>query len=81
MGGVPAARGGLLPLRRVTGPIVAGTLEYNRTWSLGFLPKLSIGLIKEDSKLILSLVFYFLGRYRSEAAGIVSGAATASRPL
>jgi RsiW-degrading membrane proteinase PrsW (M82 family) len=46
--------------------------------SLGFLPKLGIGVIEEGAKLILPLVFYFLGRYRSEAAGIVLGVATAA---
>jgi RsiW-degrading membrane proteinase PrsW (M82 family) len=35
------------------------------------------GVIGEGAKLILPLVFYFLGRYRSEAAGIVLGVATA----
>jgi len=57
--------------------VVAGTLEYDVRKSLGFLPKLGIGLIEEGVKLILPLVFYFLGRYRSEAAGIVLGVATA----
>jgi protease PrsW len=37
-----------------------------------------IGLIEESAKLIVPLVFYFLGRYRSEAAGIVIGVATAA---
>ena len=41
------------------------------------MPKLGIGVIEEGAKLILPLVFYFLGRYRSEAAGIVLGVATA----
>jgi protease PrsW len=61
----------------VLGTVVAGTLEYDVMSSLGFLPKLGIGLIEEGAKLILPLVFYFLGRYRSEAAGIVLGVATA----
>ena len=62
----------------VLGTVVAGTLEYDVARALGFLPKLGIGLIEESAKLILPLVFYFLGRYRSEAAGIVLGVATAS---
>jgi protease PrsW len=62
----------------VLGTVVAGTLEYDVTKSLGFLPKLGIGVIEEGAKLILPLVFYFLGRYRSEAAGIVLGVATAA---
>jgi protease PrsW len=62
----------------VLGTVVAGTLEYDVMKTLGFLPKLGIGLIEESAKLILPLVFYFLGRYRSEAAGIVLGVATAA---
>jgi protease PrsW len=61
----------------VLGTVVAGTLEYDVAKSLGFLPTLGIGLIEESAKLILPLVFYYLGRYRSEAAGIVLGVATA----
>jgi protease PrsW len=61
----------------VLGTVVAGNLEYDVMRTLGFLPKLGIGLIEESAKLILPLVFYFLGRYRSEAAGIVLGVATA----
>jgi RsiW-degrading membrane proteinase PrsW (M82 family) len=61
----------------VLGTVVAGTLEYDVIRTLGFLPKLGIGVIEEGAKLILPLVFYFLGRYRSEAAGIVLGVATA----
>jgi RsiW-degrading membrane proteinase PrsW (M82 family) len=61
----------------VLGTVVAGTLEYDVMRSLGILPKLGIGVIEEGAKLILPLVFYFLGRYRSEAAGIVLGVATA----
>jgi protease PrsW len=61
----------------VLGTVLAGTLEYDVMRSLGFLPKLGIGVIEEGAKLILPLVFYFLGRYRSEAAGIVLGVATA----
>jgi protease PrsW len=62
----------------VLGTVVAGTLEYDVMKSLGSLPKLGIGVIEESAKLILPLVFYFLGRYRSEAAGIVLGVATAA---
>src|SRR5215217_2566373 len=62
----------------VLGTVVAGTLEYDVVRALGFLPKLAIGLIEESAKLIVPLVFYFMGRYRSEAAGIVLGVATAA---
>jgi protease PrsW len=62
----------------VLGTVVAGTLEYDVARALGFLPKLLIGLIEESAKLIVPLIFYFVGRYRSEAAGIVMGVATAA---
>jgi RsiW-degrading membrane proteinase PrsW (M82 family) len=62
----------------VLGTVVAGTLEYDVARALGFLPKLAIGLIEESAKLIVPLIFYFMGRYRSEAAGIVLGVATAA---
>jgi RsiW-degrading membrane proteinase PrsW (M82 family) len=62
----------------VLGTVVAGTLEYDVAKALNFLPKLAIGLIEESAKLIVPLIFYFLGRYRSEAAGIVLGVATAA---
>jgi RsiW-degrading membrane proteinase PrsW (M82 family) len=62
----------------VLGTVVAGTLEYDVARALGFLPKLLIGLIEESAKLIVPLIFYFVGRYRSEAAGIVLGVATAA---
>jgi protease PrsW len=62
----------------VFGTVVAGTLEYDVARSLGFLPKLAIGFIEESAKLILPLGFFFFGRYRSEAAGIVLGVATAA---
>jgi RsiW-degrading membrane proteinase PrsW (M82 family) len=61
----------------VLGTVIAGTLEYDLAASLGFVPKLFIGLIEESAKLLVPLVFYFVGRYRSEAAGIVLGVATA----
>jgi len=61
----------------VLGTVLAGTFEYDVARSLGFLPKLGIGLIEEGAKLMMPLVFYFLGRYRSEAAGIILGVATA----
>jgi protease PrsW len=35
----------------VLGTVVAGTLEYDLTRTLGFLPKLAIGLIEESAKL------------------------------
>lgn len=61
----------------VLGTVVAGTVEYDLAKTLGFLPKLGIGLVEESAKLILPLVFYFAGRHRSEAAGIILGVSTA----
>ena len=61
----------------VLGTVVSGTVEYDLAKTLGFLPKLGIGLVEESAKLILPLGFYFLGRYRSEAAGIILGVSTA----
>jgi protease PrsW len=66
------------PWEGLLGTVVAGNLEYDVVKTLGFLPKLVTGLIKETAKLIVPLVLYFLGRYRSEAAGIVLGVATAA---
>jgi protease PrsW len=62
----------------VLGTVVAGTLEFDVARALGFLPKLATGLIEESAKLIVPLGFYFFGRYRSEAAGIVLGVTTAA---
>ena len=59
------------------GLILAGTLEYDLLRSMGLLTLLGIGLIEESAKLIFVLVFYFLGRYRSEADGIILGVSTA----
>lgn len=59
------------------GTVVAGMLEFNVLKSLGFLPMLAVGLIEESVKLTLPLWFYFGGRYRSEAAGILIGTASA----
>lgn len=61
----------------VLGTVVAGTVEYDLAKTLGFLPKLGIGLVEESTKMIVPLVFYFLGRHRSEAAGIILGVSTA----
>ena len=61
----------------VLGTVVAGTLEYDLLRGLGALALLGIGLFEEGAKLIFPLIFYFLGRYRSEGAGILLGASTA----
>jgi len=59
------------------GVVVAGTLEYDLLRSLGVLALLGVGLIEEGAKLIFPLIFYFLGRYRSEGTGILFGVSTA----
>jgi protease PrsW len=41
------------------------------------LPMLAVGLIEEGAKLILPLGFYFKGRLRSEATGILLGTSSA----
>lgn len=56
------------------GTVVAGSLEFELLRDLGVFALLGVGLIEEGAKLI----FYFLGRYRSEAAGIVLGISTAA---
>lgn len=61
----------------VLGTVIAGTLEYDLLRNLGVFALLGIGLIEEGAKLIFPLIFYFLGRYRSEAAGILFGVSTA----
>jgi protease PrsW len=59
------------------GVVVAGFLEFNVLQTLGFLPMLAVGLIEEGAKLILPLGFYFKGRLRSEATGILLGTSSA----
>ena len=61
----------------VLGTVVAGTLEYDLLRSLGVFALLGVGLIEEGAKLIFPLIFFFLGRYRSEGAGILLGVSTA----
>jgi RsiW-degrading membrane proteinase PrsW (M82 family) len=61
----------------VLGTVVAGALEYDLLRGLGVFALLGIGLFEEGAKLIFPLIFYFLGRYRSEGAGILLGASTA----
>lgn len=61
----------------VIGTVVAGTLEYRAMRDFGPSSLLGVGVIEEGAKLILPVAFYLLGRYRSEAAGIILGVATA----
>ena len=57
--------------------MVSGLLEYDLLRDLGIFVLLGVGLIEEGAKLLLPLVFYFIGRYRSEASGILLGIASA----
>ena len=59
------------------GTLVAGTLEYDLLRSLGIFSLLGVGLIEESAKLIFPLIYFFAGRYRSEASGILFGVASA----
>jgi RsiW-degrading membrane proteinase PrsW (M82 family) len=57
------------------GVSLAGFLEYTALRDFGFLPMFGVGLIEESAKLILPLVFFFRGRYRAQAHGILFGVA------
>ncbi len=58
------------------GTLVAGVLEYDTLRDLTFFPQLGIGVIEEGAKLVLPVAFFFKGRYRREAEGLVFGAAS-----
>ncbi len=61
----------------VVGTVIAGVLEYDVLQSLGVFALLGVGFIEESAKLIFPVIFFLLGRYRSETAGIVLGVASA----
>lgn len=61
----------------VLGTVIAGTLEYDAMRNFGPTSLLGVGIIEEGAKLILPVTFYLLGRYRSEASGIILGVSTA----
>ena len=61
----------------VLGTAIAGTLEYRTFATLSLLLLAGAGLIEEAAKLIFPLIYYFLGRYRSEADGIILGVSAA----
>jgi RsiW-degrading membrane proteinase PrsW (M82 family) len=60
----------------VIGLVAAGTLEYEVLRELGSVSLLFVGFVEEAMKLLFLLLFFFAGRYRSEAAGIVLGVST-----
>lgn len=55
------------------GVAIASPLEIDLLGPLGPFRFFGVGLIEEASKLILPLVIYFIGVYRSEAAGVIVG--------
>ncbi|MBI4286754.1 MAG: PrsW family intramembrane metalloprotease [Chloroflexi bacterium] len=57
------------------GLVVAGVLEYQTARQLGVLPMVGIGLIEESAKLILPVIIFLRGRFRSESDGLVFGVA------
>ena len=59
------------------GLITAGVLEFQTLQGLGILGMFGVGLIEEGSKLILPVVQYVRGKYRSEADGLLFGVAAA----
>lgn len=58
------------------GLVVAGILEYATLRELGIFQLLGVSVIEETAKLILPLGVYFIGRYRSEADGLLFGVAS-----
>jgi RsiW-degrading membrane proteinase PrsW (M82 family) len=63
-------------LSGAVGLIVAGLLEYATLRDLGIFQLLGVSVIEEIAKLILPLSIYFIGRYRSEADGLLFGVAS-----
>ena len=55
------------------GVAVAGFLEYSTLRQLGAFQLVGVGLIEEAAKLIIPLVFFFRGRFRHEADGLLFG--------
>ena len=59
------------------GTVLAGALEYDLLRNLGVFALLGVGFIEESAKLLFPLAYFFAGRYRSEASGILFGVASA----
>ena len=51
----------------------AAMLEFATLKQLGIPQLFAVGLIEESVKMVIPLVFYFMGRYRSEADGLLFG--------
>lgn len=61
----------------VLGTLSAGILEYHALVTLSFPSLLGASVIEETAKLVFPVTYYFLGRYRSEADGIIFGVSAA----
>lgn len=59
------------------GTVLAGALEYGLLRNLGVFALLGVGFIEEGAKLLFPLAYFFAGRYRSEASGILFGVSSA----
>ena len=55
------------------GVAIASPLELDLLGPLGKFEYFGVGLIEETSKLIIPLALFFIGTYRSEAAGVIIG--------
>jgi RsiW-degrading membrane proteinase PrsW (M82 family) len=58
------------------GLILAGLLEYATLRELGLLQLLGVSIIEESAKLVIPAGLYLLGRYRTEADGLLFGVAS-----
>jgi protease PrsW len=58
------------------GVILAGVVEYATLTSLGVGGLLAVALIEESAKLILPIIIFVNGKYRSEIDGILFGTAS-----
>jgi len=60
----------------IIGVISASLLEYRALSQLNLTSLISVGLIEETGKLVVPLVVFIRGRYRTEIDGILVGVAT-----
>lgn len=63
-------------LSGLLGVLVAAVLEYETLRHLGVIQLLGVGVIEESAKLLVPIVIYRRGRYRSEADGLLFGVAS-----
>ena len=60
----------------IIGSVVAGTLEYTTLRTVSIATLFGVAVIEESAKLILPVIIYLQGRYRSEADGLLFGVTT-----